>query len=128
MPGRRSSDDPKWKLTKAAVDKRDKRRCQFDRCLLAKEAHSLRNGGPTTLDRAHIFAASTWPEQIYNTKNIVTLKRFLHRRLDDYQSPLDGTPISHNERMWWFYRIYTKSHLHYDENEDYELKLKTEIF
>jgi len=117
---RRSADDPKWLATKSIVDKRDKRSCQFARCLSAKEAHQLISGIPTTLDRAHIFSAANYPDMIYNAKNVITLRRFIHRRLDDYQCPLTGQTTSIQEHYWWWYRIVTHQMIKYDETIDYE--------
>jgi hypothetical protein len=125
--GRRSSDDPKWVECKKLVDKRDKRNCQFDRCISAKEFHQLDKKGPVTLDRAHILSASANPEQIYNIKNIITLRRFIHTRMDDYQCPLIGESIELNKHWYWWWRIYNKLICDYDENIDYEMLLKSVI-
>ena len=125
--GRRSSDDPKWVETKKIVDKRDKRQCQFERCLTAKESYQLEKGSPVTLDRAHILSAANYPDQIYNPKNVITLKRFIHRRMDDYQCPLTGSPVNKNLHFFWWYRILKKSTELYNDNTDYELELLVAI-
>jgi len=127
MAARRSSDDEKWVETRKLIDKRDKRMCQFEDCLSAKEFYSLKTGSPLNLDRAHILAASAYPDQIYNLKNIITLRRFIHRRMDDYQSPLTGDPIDINTHFYWWWRILNKSTEKYNKETDYELLLKEKI-
>lgn len=124
---RRSSDDPQWIETKKIIDKRDKRCCQFERCLSAKEFYQLQKGSPTTLDRAHIFGAAAHLELIYNPKNIITLRRFIHRRMDDYQNPLNGETIDIKEHFYWWYRIKNHKVADYDPEIDYELLLQQEI-
>jgi len=123
----RSSSDPKWKITKDIVDKRDKRSCRFERCISAKEYNQLIQGSPKTLDRAHIFAASAHPELLYNPNNVITLRRFIHRRMDDFTNPLNGESISLQEHWYWWYRIYTHKIIKFDENTDYELLMIQEI-
>jgi len=118
--GRRSSDDPCWIETKKLVDKRDKKACQFDKCLTAKEFHQLKTGSPITLDRAHILSAANFPDQIYNVKNVITLRRFIHRRMDDYQCPLSGSPIKLNLHYYWWWRILNRAVEKYSESTDYE--------
>jgi len=123
----RSSDDPKWCETKKIVDKRDKRTCQFERCLSAKEFYQVVSGSPKTLDRAHILAASAHPEHLYNIKNVITLRRFIHQRMDEFRSPLNGQPIELNEHFWWWLRILQRKYIEYDVTKDYELLLMQEI-
>jgi len=127
MAGRRSSDDPKWAETKKIVDKRDRRQCQFEKCLSLKESYQLKIDGPTVLDRAHIFAASARPDQIYNPKNVITLRRFIHQRMDGYKNPITGDPIDYNETMFWWHRILKKFVDDYEPDVDYEELLKAEI-
>jgi len=120
---RRDSKDPEWIKCKSAVDKRDKRQCQFERCLSAKEYHQLRRGSPSSLDRAHILSAASRPDKIYNPNNVITLKRYIHRRMDDWQCPLTGEPADANTHFWWWKRIKTHSMEAYDPYIDYELEL-----
>jgi len=124
---RRSSTDEEWQKVKKLVDQRDKRSCQFIKCLSAKEAHQLQNGSPTTLDRAHIFSAANFPDLVYNPKNVITLKRFIHMRMDNYQSPINGDPIELNEHWYWWYRIFNKTICEYKPELDYEVLLKSGI-
>jgi len=125
--GRRASEDIEWQNTKKLVDRRDKKSCQFEKCLSAKEFHQLIKGSPITLDRAHIFSASNHPELIYNPKNVITLRRFLHRRLDDYKNPINEQPLSYEENRYWWWRIKNHKIEKYDPEIDYELLLLSEI-
>lgn len=119
---RRGVNDPYWILLKKIVTKRDKT-CKFLKCLSAKEYYSLKNGSPTTIDHAHIFSAGAHPDKIYWPDNVVLLSRFIHRRMDDFQSPLTGDTITKNEHFYWWYRIKESIVEEYDESIDYELKL-----
>jgi hypothetical protein len=124
---KRSSSDEKWQRVKCVIDKRDNRSCQFEKCLSAKEAYMLKVNGPKTLDRCHIFSAGSHPELIYNSKNVITLKRFIHHRLDSYKCPLTGEPLDANETHYWWHRILLRKVTDYDSNIDYELLLLNEI-
>lgn len=126
--GRRSKDDQKWKEVKDFVYKRDKSSCQFLKCLSMKEFYQLKKGVESKIDPAHIFSAASEPSQIYNPKNIICLTRFIHRRMDNYQSPLTGEDIDLNEHYYWWWRIYKHSIESYDKNKDYKKQLKDEIF
>ena len=125
---RRSSSDPEWAELKRKVDARDKRCCQFEKCLSAKEFYMLKKGTPLNVDRAHIFSAAHFPDLIYEPKNVITLKRYIHRRMDDYESPLNGRPLGVNEHFYWWYRILMKRPIEYDSNTDYELELRKIIW
>jgi hypothetical protein len=125
--GRRSALDPEWKRVKAEIDRRDKRQCRLLLCLSITEAKQLKYGSEKTLDRAHIFAASSRPDLIYNTNNIVTLTRFIHRRMDNYQSPVSGENISLQEHYYWWWRILTKSIEKYNDTLDYEQLIISKI-
>jgi hypothetical protein len=124
---RRSSADPKWKHVKELVDKRDHHQCRFMRCLSVKESFQLIKGQEHTIDRAHIFAASASPTLIYNVNNVVTLTRFIHRRMDEYKSPLTGDAIDINEHYYWWHRIKNSLIEDFDPETDYELLLKQQI-
>lgn len=119
--GRRSSEDPKWTECKEQVRKRDKGRCQFQFCISLKEAYLLKDGSQKALDPAHVISASVDPTIIYNPKNVVTLQRFIHRRMDNFQNPLTGEDLnSHNEHWYWWWRITQHKSINYDENTDYK--------
>lgn len=126
--GRRSKDDPKWQEVKDIVYKRDKCSCRLAKCLSMKEYFSLKKGFQQNVDPAHIFSASAEPSQIYNPKNIVCLTRFVHHRMDSYQSPLDGSDVDLNTHYYWWWRIYKSSIEDYDAERDYKQMLREEIF
>jgi hypothetical protein len=124
---RRGSNDPKWKETKAAVDARDKRQCRLMMCLSITESKQLKVGTERTLDRAHIFAASNRPDIIYNPNNVVTLTRFVHRRMDNFQNPLNGDPIDRETHYYWWWRIFSRSIEKFNSEIDYEQLLLSKI-
>lgn len=127
--GRRTSADPEWKKCKEEVRKRDHGRCVFQECLSVQEAYQLKVDGPTACDAAHIFSASQEPSQIYNPKNVVTLQRFIHRRMDSYKNPVTGADLDGiNEHYYWWWRIFKKTVATYDPDFDYKNALKQEIF
>ena len=118
--GRRTAMDEKWMQTKREVFKRDGGRCRFEDCLTAAEAYSLVPGVCETLDPAHVISVSDDVTQTYNPKNVITLRRFIHRRMDAYQNPLNGRSITANEHYWWWWRIITRRTDVYDELTDYK--------
>lgn len=118
--GRRSSNDPEWQKCKEIVRSRDKGRCQFYKCLSAVEAYSIKAGTQHEIDPAHIFPASHEPELIYNPDNVISLERWVHRRMDDYKNPLNGDNIDLNEHYYWWYRIFMRKYFAYDESIDYK--------
>jgi hypothetical protein len=124
---RRSSSDPEWKKVKAAVDARDKRQCRLMMCVSISEMKQLKIENEKTLDRAHIFSASSRPDLIYNPLNIVTLTRFVHRRMDNFCSPITGENISLKEHYYWWWRIFSKSIEKYNNDIDYEELLLSKI-
>lgn len=118
--GRRSSLDPEWQECKEAVRKRDKGRCQFQFCISIKESFELKTGTQKKLDPAHILSAGSNPELIYNPDNVVTLQRYIHRRMDNYENPLTGESISVNEHYYWWWRIKNHKIAEYDESITYK--------
>lgn len=118
--GRRSFEDPKWIACKKEVAKRDKGLCQFQFCISLVEANQLVVGNQKQLDPAHVIAASDDAENIYNPKNVVTLQRYIHRRMDDYQNPLNCESITKNEHYYWWWRIITHKVEKYNDNVDYK--------
>jgi hypothetical protein len=119
---RRSSDDLQWKETREKLKKRDPS-CRFLRCLTLRESKLLREGGGR-LDSCHMFAASAYPELIYDMSNIYRMGHLYHSRIDSYCSPLTGDPIERNEWAWWWVRIATSSGGKYDPETDYESKMR----
>lgn len=127
--GHRSSEDMKWQETKAAVRKRDGNRCRFEKCLSAIEVNHLVNDCPATLDSAHVLSVGDFPDQTYNVKNVYTLKRFIHRRMDAYQNPLNGRPLDNaNEHWYWWWRIIEERVADYDAGVDYKALVFSLIF
>ena len=120
-------DHQKWEEVKKIVDQRDKRSCQFIKCLFIPEFHQLKKEYPSQIDRCHIFASGSHPEQTYNPKNIITLNRTYHKRMDEYRNPVTGDSCDLKEHWYWWWRIYKKQPYKYNENTDYEYLLKAEI-
>lgn len=87
----------------------------------------MKFGSEKSMDRAHIFAASARPDLIYVVNNIVTLTRFIHKRMDNFLSPVTGNNITREEHYYWWWRILTKSLEKYDEDIDYEQLLLEKI-
>ena len=115
--------DPLWEDCKRRVDLRDKRQCRLIRCLSASEFHQIKSGTPTRIDRCHIFSRSSFPELIYNINNIISLQRFIHQRMDNYQSPITGDLISVEEHFYWWWRIFCKKIEKFNPEINYEIEL-----
>lgn len=127
--GRRSSEDPKWTECKSIVRQRDKSRCQFQFCISIQESYSLVVGSQTALDPAHVIPASVDPSIIYEPKNVVTLQRFVHRRMDNFQNPLTGEDLnSSNEHWYWWWRITQHKVISYDADVDYKQLIYNYIY
>jgi len=99
--------DEQWEQVKKEVVERDMNTCRIYRLLSPiekREVDSLLNGNPVlkTLDPAHIFGRGSNPELKYVKENIVSLYRLFHTRLDCYQHPITGKPITKEERIIWF--------------------------
>lgn len=109
------------------VDLRDRGICQFTRCLTAVEFNQLKVGSPGNVDRCHIFPRSSYPELINNSNNIITLRRFIHRRLDDWLCPLTGNVIDLRYHYFWWYRIFLRKIENFNSEFDYELELLEKI-
>lgn len=56
------------------------------------------------LDVAHIIPISKNPKLKYDPYNAVVLGRFFHKLLDNYKNPINGKPISIDEREAWLKR------------------------
>jgi hypothetical protein len=109
-----------WEKVKKEVDLRDKRQCQLARCLSISESHQLKIDGPKIIDRCHIYSRSSYPELIYNKNNIVTLSRYIHRRMDDFKDPIYGNNISIEEHFYWWWRIKNHKIEKFNEEINYE--------
>jgi hypothetical protein len=80
--------------------------------LLAVLNHSERmiwnehqGGVGNVLDGAHVFGKSAYPWMRYEPRNMITVNRFSHSCLDLNKSPVDGQPISLEEKKKWWQRI-----------------------
>lgn len=118
--GRRSFEDEEWQACKKVVRERDKGKCRFKSCLSVTEFYQIKPGTPANLDPAHVIPVSEDSKIMYNPRNVVTLTRFIHRRMDDYKSPLTGEDITKNEHYYWWWRILENKVACYDENVDYK--------
>jgi hypothetical protein len=116
-----------WEKVKKEVDLRDKRQCQLMRCLSISEYHQIKVCGPITIDRCHIFSRSSHPELIYNKNNIISLQRFIHRRMDDFKDPIYGNTIDINLHFYWWWRIKNHKIEAFNNELDYEEFLIKEI-
>lgn len=121
-------NEEQWQKTKNIVDKRDKRSCQFLKCLTLTEASLLKRGQELSKDRCHIFSRSSRPDLKYNPDNIITLCRFIHRRMDNYQDPITGqTNMDINYHFYWWWRIKNKKREKYNSSIDYEELLLSQM-
>jgi hypothetical protein len=119
--------DLKWEECKKLVDSRDKRQCQFIRCLSITEFHQLKKLNNRNIDRCHIFSRSSFPDLIYNPNNIITLQRFIHERIDAWKDPLSGENIDIEYHFYWWWRIFNHSMENFDIEKNYELELLKKI-
>jgi hypothetical protein len=120
---RRSSDDPLWKKLREDLRKRDPI-CRVLRCLTMTEAKGLKVPAGGRLDAAHMFAASHYPELIYDMKNVYRISHQFHANLDDYRDPLTGDVLDKNEWAWWWTRIANCSQVKYDPETNYEDEMR----
>jgi hypothetical protein len=119
---RRSSNDPKWNQLRERLRRRDTS-CRLSQCLTIAEASQIKIGREHC-DCAHMFSASSFPELIYNDRNVYRICRSMHRRLDEFKDPVTGDFIDENHHWWWWYRIVHKSTEKYNNEIDYEMKLR----
>jgi hypothetical protein len=73
------------------------------------------NGMGGILDGAHVFGKNAYPWMRYESKNIITINRFSHSCLDLNKSPVNGHPISLDEKIKWWQRIIGKKDWDYLE-------------
>lgn len=57
------------------------------------------------LDAAHVFGKNAFPHMRYLEDNVVMLNRLSHNWLDAGKSPVDGKPITKEEKAAWWKRI-----------------------
>jgi len=102
---RRSNDDAEWARVREFVLRRDGRACRLLKCLSPLEAKLYVGDNERGVDPAHVFSAASRPDLLYNAENVVCLRRTVHRRMDEYRSPIDGSHISLEMHWYWWYRI-----------------------
>lgn len=103
-----SVPDEEWIRVRELVFERDQYECVLYGKLSLEEVNQINPRSefdPYLFDPAHVLPRSTHPHLVYEPENVVTLSRFFHRRLDTYQSPLTGAPISQQEHREWWARI-----------------------
>jgi len=87
---------------------RDKGWCQVVSLFTCEEMERFKkaaNGMERTLDAAHIFGKNAYPHMRHVKENIVILNRASHGWLDTGKSPVDGKPITNEEKIKWWKRI-----------------------
>jgi hypothetical protein len=104
---RRDKDDEQWQEAKKIVFARDKS-CRVIQVLTAVEFLILQKNAGIMLNRfdpAHVFGVGSYPKLIYDINNIVKLNRYSHECLDTMRCPIDGNPITKEEKRVWWERI-----------------------
>jgi hypothetical protein len=120
---KRSKDDIEWQALKKRIKERDKNMCRGLRCMSTGEYKEFLNSHPAglaPLDPAHILEVSTDGDLCYVDKNILTLCRGFHTRIDSLQDPITGNSCSLNRRFYWLWRCIKSEIIHYDEDTDYQ--------
>jgi len=93
--------------------RRDGNRCRLMALLKFNETKELLdNADPSLLrklDAAHVFGKAAHPKMRYLADNVVMLNRVSHNWLDQQKSPINGKPISLEEKIKWWQRIVGKN-------------------
>lgn len=100
--------DEDWQAVK---DQLDLKNCQFLKRLedekMFDEIKELKNnavGFIKIIDPAHIFSKSSCPFLKYDVDNVVPLNRYSHSCLDTMKDPINGKPITQQERdLFWMF-------------------------
>ncbi len=103
-----SLTDEKWEKVRDEVWERDNGKCQLIPKLTAGELTVfLEKSGhlKDTIDPAHIFGKGSYPYLKYDSDNVILLNRYSHSMIDIHRSPVDGKPITSEERVKWWIRI-----------------------
>jgi hypothetical protein len=94
--------------------------CCFWKCLTEKEKIDFIENNKSMLflccniDRAHIFGKGSHIDLKYEASNVLLINRLAHSRLDNFQDPITGKPITKEKRMHWFERMFFNT---YKENK-----------
>jgi hypothetical protein len=87
---------------------RDHNTCRLLSRLTILEEHDFNQNAnflKKKLDAAHVFGKNAYPHMRYMLDNIVILNRISHNWLDICKSPINGKPITKEERAQWWKRI-----------------------
>lgn len=107
------SIDIQWQNVYTLVHKRDKEYCRLKLVLNREELLEL-NKNPVSLlnqlDVAHVVPRSSSKTLYYDLDNLVLLNRVSHSWLDTYKNPINGKPITKEERDMWWKRIVGEQH------------------
>jgi hypothetical protein len=105
-------DLSKDQIIRMECQKRDKNKCRLMRVLTHNEIHELfQNSMPVLvnkLDAAHVFGKNAYPKMRFIIDNVVLLNRVSHGWLDASKSPINGKPITAEQKRDWWERIVGK--------------------
>jgi len=100
--------DERWGAVREEIFTRDGHRCRLKSILSIQELRLFKEHDGyfmNTLDGAHVIARSISKNLYYEPRNIITLDRVFHSRLDFNKCPLTGKGITRQEKEWWWIRI-----------------------
>lgn len=101
--------DINWERVYSIVHERDKEYCRLKLVLTKEELIELNKNAPfglvKILDVAHIIPRSSSKKLYYDENNLVLMNRASHSWLDTYKNPLNGKPITKEERALWWKRV-----------------------
>jgi hypothetical protein len=106
------SDITKDQIIRQECQKRDRNRCRLMGILTYNEMRELVNNSIPLLlhklDCAHVFGKNAYPKMRFIVDNVVLLNRVSHGWLDVGKSPINGKPITVEEKRIWWERIVGK--------------------
>jgi hypothetical protein len=107
-----ASDITKDQIIRQECQKRDRNRCRLMGILTYNEMRELVNNSIPLLlhklDCAHVFGKNAYPKMRFIVDNVVLLNRVSHGWLDVGKSPINGKPITVEEKRIWWERIVGK--------------------
>jgi hypothetical protein len=99
----------KDQIIRNECQKRDRNRCRLMRILTYVEMRELINNSIPLLlhklDCAHVFGKNAYPKMRFVVDNVVLMNRVSHGWLDSSKSPINGKPITTEEKKAWWERI-----------------------